>query len=595
MTSVRCLPLLTLLAAGWLSAPAQADSAVPPGAEISFNRDIRPILSDKCFFCHGPDKNQRKADLRLDLREAALEAKAFVPGKPDESELVERIFSEDPEQRMPPPDSHKKLSAREKDLFKRWIAAGAEYQGHWAYVAPKKPETPAGASAVDVLVERRLKVLGVQPSAEADRRTLIRRLYLDLLGLPPKPAEVDAFVADAAPDAYARLVDRLLASPHYGERMAIGWLDAVRFADTIGYHSDTPRNVWPYRDYVIRAFNDNKPFDRFTVEQLAGDLLPDSGLEQKVASCFNRLLLSTEEGGAQAKDYEARMVGDRVRAVGTVWLGQTIGCCQCHDHKFDPLKSRDFYSLGAFFADVKEPIIGKREDGMNVPDPQQAAELARLAAEVERAQQALAVDPLDLAAAQQAWETAVLAEAADATPDSARTPAWIVLHPDNVSAEKGTQLKIQPDDSILATSNPKGGADTYKITAKARLADVTGFRLEALTQPQLPAHGPGRAADGSFVLTEFSVTLADKPLKLTRAVASYETEDHRAETAIAGNAKNPAGWAIHGMEGTDQVISFEVEQPAAEPPAKKETPASAAEPADLLDVKPAETPSKEPA
>ena len=201
---------------------------------------------------------------------------------------------------------------------------------------------------MDYLVQKRLAEAGLKPSPEADRRTLIRRLYLDLVGLPPKPEEVDAFAADPDPQAYPRLVEQLLASPHYGERMAIGWLDVVRFADTIGYHSDNPRNVWPYRDYVIRAFNENKPFDEFTVEQLAGDLLPGSTQEQKVGSCFNRLLLSTEEGGAQAKDYEARMLTDRVRAVGTVWLGQTFGCCQCHDHKFDPIKTRDFYSMGAF-------------------------------------------------------------------------------------------------------------------------------------------------------------------------------------------------------------------------------------------------------
>ena len=354
--------LLLFLGLAFTSAPVA--SAAP--ARVDFNRDIRPILSENCFHCHGPDEKKREAKLRLDVRAEALAAKAFVPGKPDQSELAKRILTTDADDLMPPPDSNKKLTAAQKDLLKRWIAEGAEYQTHWAYAAPVKAKIPAGQHGVDFLVQQRLKVVGLEPSSEADRRTLARRLYLDLLGLPPKLAEVEAFANDKSPGAYTKLVERLLASPHYGERMAIGWLDVVRFADTIGYHSDTPRNVWPYRDYVIRAFNENKPFDQFTREQLAGDLLPAASLETRVASAFNRLLLTTEEGGAQAKDYEQRYLTDRVRAVSTVWLGQTIGCAQCHDHKFDPSTQRDFYSMGAFFADIKEPIVGRREEGMTV-------------------------------------------------------------------------------------------------------------------------------------------------------------------------------------------------------------------------------------
>ena len=336
-------------------------------AKVEFNRDVRPILSDNCFLCHGPDKNRRKADLRLDVRADAIKAEALVPGKPEESALVERILSDDADELMPPPKSNKKLTSRQKEILKRWVEQGAEYQQHWSYERPVKAEIPAGQNAVDVLVRRRLAEVGLKPSPEADRRTLIRRLRSDLVGLPPTPEEVRAFVERSRlPVPTSGWSMRLLASPHYGERMAIGWLDVVRFADTIGYHSDNPRNIWPYRDWVIKSFNDNKPFDRFTVEQLAGDLLPDASVETRVGSAFNRLLLSTEEGGAQAKDYEARMLTDRVRAVGAVWLGQTTGCCQCHDHKFDPFTMRDFYSLGAFFADIEEPIIGHREDGMAV-------------------------------------------------------------------------------------------------------------------------------------------------------------------------------------------------------------------------------------
>src|SRR6185503_10816638 len=271
-------------------------------SKLSYNRDIRPVLSENCFFCHGPDPNKRKGKLRLDVRKEALAKQAIVPGKPGESELIHRILTKDPDDLMPPPESHKILTPAQKELLKRWIAEGAEYQIHWAYVLPVKPPVPSAWNGIDFLVQKRLKAIGLKPSPEADRRTLARRLSFDLVGLPPDPGEVAAFENDKAPDAYARLVERLLASPHYGERMAIGWLDVVRFADTIGYHSDNPRNIWPYRDYVINSFNGNKRFDQFTREQLAGDLLPNSALEQKVGSAFNLLLLSTEEGGAQPKE-----------------------------------------------------------------------------------------------------------------------------------------------------------------------------------------------------------------------------------------------------------------------------------------------------
>jgi hypothetical protein len=429
--------------------------------EIQYNRDIRPILSEHCFLCHGPDKVRRKARLRLDVRDEALVRSAFVPGKPDESELVARVFSRNAKKIMPPPKYHKPLTHAQKDLLRRWIAQGAVYQGHWAYEKPVKPATPKGSDAIDFLVRRRLAQKGLRPSPEADHRTLARRLFFDLIGLPPRPDEVDAFASDPSPGAYEKLVERLLASPHYGERMALGWLDAVRFADTIGYHSDNPRNVWPYRDWVIRAFNTNKPFDRFTVEQLAGDLLPGSTTEQKVASCFNRLLLTTEEGGAQAKDYAARMLADRVRAVGTVWLGQTLGCCQCHDHKYDPATMRDFYSLGAFFADISEPIIGRRELGLLLPGPKQAAELARLDREAAEWQRRLDAPHPELAAAQAAWEKSALATAP--------------LHPARPAAKPGLPADVR---AILRTEPAKRQAQQkerlrlYYQTIAPALADV---------------------------------------------------------------------------------------------------------------------------
>jgi len=389
------------LAAFSLSA---AEPPVP--TKIEFNRDVRPILSDNCFYCHGNDPKHREADLRLDIRAEALSLKAFVPGKVKESELIARILTDDEDDLMPPPDSHKKLTQRQKDILAKWIEQGAEYQEHWAYEKPVKAAIPAGKNGVDVLVRQRLAEIGLKPSPLADTRTLARRLYFDLLGLPPTPAEVAAFEHES----YTALVDRIFKNPHYGERMALGWLDVVRFADTIGYHSDTPRNVWPYRDYVIESFNTNKPFDRFTLEQIAGDLLPEANQETKVGSAFNRLLLSTEEGGAQAKDYEQRMLTDRVRAVGAAWMGQTTGCAQCHDHKFDPFTQRDFYSLGAFFADLKESIIGKREDGMIVGTPEQAQKLAQLDAALDGAKKQLAAVQPKLTAAQKTWETDLIAK-----------------------------------------------------------------------------------------------------------------------------------------------------------------------------------------
>ncbi len=415
---------------------AEADKSPPAvPARIEFNRDVRPILADNCFLCHGPDQNRRKADLRLDIRDDALKAEAFVPGKPSESELVARVESADPAEIMPPPRSNKKLDARQKEILRRWVGQGAQYQRHWSYEKPVKAEIPAGQNAIDVLVGRRLDALGMKPAPEADRRTLIRRLSFDLIGLPPTPEEVSAFVADTAPGAYERLVDRLLANPHYGERMALGWLDVVRFADTIGYHSDNPRNIWPYRDWVIRSFNDNKPFDRFTVEQIAGDLMPGATTETRVGSAFNRLLLTTEEGGAQPRDYESRMLTDRVRAIGAAWLGQTTGCAQCHDHKFDPFTMRDFYSLGAFFADIQEPIIGRREDGMIVASAEEEKTLARLDAAVAEARKRLDAVARELDAAQTQWEADV-ARYAITLPelgrDSKASPA-----------EKGTATAVQ--------------------------------------------------------------------------------------------------------------------------------------------------------
>ena len=343
-------------------------AAILRGETIRFNRDIRPILSKNCFQCHGPDRNARQANLRLDHRDEAVAAGAIVPGDARSSKVVARVFSPDPVKVMPPAYADLTLSGPEKDLLRRWIEQGAEYEQHWAYLAPERPGAPDdtgsdGAAGIDHLVARKLEAMGLAPVGEADRATLIRRLSFDLTGLPPSAGDVRAFARDHSPEAYEKQVDRLLASPHFGERMAVHWLDLVRYADTVGCHSDVPINVYPFRDYVIRSFNKNKPFDQFTREQLAGDLLADPSEEQLVASAYNRLNRMTNEGGAQPKEYLAKYASDRVLNFSNVWLGSTLGCAECHDHKFDPFHTKDFYQMAAFFADIEEQGVYRGRGG----------------------------------------------------------------------------------------------------------------------------------------------------------------------------------------------------------------------------------------
>ncbi len=390
--------------------------------EVSFNRDIRPILSDKCFACHGPDAGQREADLRLDQRESATakrdDDRVIVPGNTEASTLLHRVSTPDVDELMPPPDEGQPLTAAEIDLLRRWIEQGAPYQTHWSLTPLTRPPVPdandkRGRNPIDAFVEQRLRQEGVRPAAQADPRVLVRRLSFDLTGLAPQPDEVDRFVDQPTDDAYHQLVDSLLSSPHYGERMAVYWLDLVRYADTLGFHGDQDRSVSPYRDYVIRAFNDNLPFDQFTIEQLAGDLLPDASLWQKVASTYNRLNRASAEGGVQPKEYLAKYAADRVRTAGQVWLGSTFGCAECHDHKFDPFTMRDFYSFAAFFADITELGIvpgAKHLAQMPVPTPEQAQALQQLDAQLSQAETTYRQALAKLSKEQQAWEEALAAK-----------------------------------------------------------------------------------------------------------------------------------------------------------------------------------------
>lgn len=395
--------------------PATAD-------DPDFNNEILPLLSENCFACHGPDDKTREAGLRLDQQDAAFAEldsglRAIVPGNSGASELIARILTDDEGLLMPPPDSGKSLTAKEKELLRKWIDTGATWSQHWAFVPPRLPEIPPGVSGwrahspIDRFIHRKLQTKGLQPEPRADKETLIRRLTLDLIGLPPTIKEIDDFLADERPDAYERLVDRLLASKKYGEHMARIWLDAARYADTHGLHLDNERQIWPYRNWVIDAFNRNLPFDEFTVEQLAGDLLPDPTLSQRVATGFNRCNVTTSEGGSIDAEYYVRYAVDRVETTSTVWLGLTAGCASCHDHKFDPLTQKEFYQMFSYFYSLTEKAMDGNAllppPSVKVATPQQQAELAELNQQLAAARQAI-----------QEKEQALIGQYVDPTPEA---------------------------------------------------------------------------------------------------------------------------------------------------------------------------------
>ena len=356
--------------------------------EVDFTKQVRPILSEYCFHCHGPDKGTREAKLRLDLSAGALKDlggySAVVPGKPEESELVFRLHSDDKDELMPPPETGKVLTNEQKQILEDWIKQGAIYEEHWSFLPISNPPLPQtnqktkSDHPVDRFLGQKLKGESFSFANRADNITLVRRLYFDLLGMPPSPEEANVFLNDKSENAFDQLVERLLNDERFGERMAVHWLDLVRYSDTIGYHSDVFMEVSAYRDYVIEAFNQNMPFDQFVIENLAGDLIPEATTNQKIASGYNRLLQTTEEGGAQAAEYIAISQADRVRNFGIVWLGATTGCAQCHDHKYDPFTIKDFYSLAAFFSDIKEKPNGRRKPNMKVPTDEQKKKLSEL-------------------------------------------------------------------------------------------------------------------------------------------------------------------------------------------------------------------------
>lgn len=515
-------------------------ASVALGAEPApeFNRDIRPILSDRCFACHGFDAKAREADLRLDVAEAAYADKAIVPGKPEASEAWKRITSDDPDEVMPPADSHLKLSAAEKSLLKRWIEAGAVYQPHWALVRVEAPALPPGEHPVDAAVKRRLAKDGMNFAAEAPKETLIRRLSLDLRGLPPTPEEVAAFVADQAPDAWEKLVDCFLADPAYGERMAWPWLDAARYADSNGYQGDADRTMWPWRDWVVSAFNRNLPYDQFTVWQLAGDLLPNATEEQVLATGFLRNHPINGEGGSIPEENRVNYSMDMAETTGTVWMGLTMNCCRCHDHKYDPLKQRDYYSLMAFFNQT--PVDGSGGDPQTppvlaVPDEAQRQVQERLAAQLKEADVQLAARRTALEPQQAAWESARRGSGGE---------AWQTLE---VAAITGAEARVLEDRSVLTFgANPVNA--TYVVRTPAPQGPLSALRLEAMRHPSMTSGGIARSDSGNFVLTGFEAVLVlpdgkKEPLRFARAEATYE---QGGGFAVGGAIDdNPqSGWAI---------------------------------------------------
>ncbi len=504
------------------SAPSTTPSSTAPGASRwRFNRDVRPILAE-CYACHGPDRNQRKAGLRLDREEAAKAPLpsgnvAIVPGVPEKSALLARVTHPDEKMRMPAIASGKpRLADGQIETLRRWIADGAPWETHWSYLPPAK----TGEGSIDDFVNEAMARQGLVAAPEAKRYELLRRVSFDLTGLPPTASEVRNFELDSSPDAYEKEVDRLLASERYGERMAAYWLDVVRYADSVGYHSDNSRPLWRYRDWVVSAFNRNQPFDRFTIEQLAGDLLEEPTFDQKIASGYNRLLQTTEEGGAQPKEYRAIYLADRVRNASTVWLGATVGCAQCHDHKFDPYLARDFYSFGAFFADVVEEPVGRRKPDA-LPGENERRPFEALEAEVQSI-----ADELKARTPDEAWEEEVR-----------RTPVcWTTLEPVDVSTENGTRVLIQGNDfSLIATTQngPKPEADTYTARFTTALRGITAFRLEAVPFEELPKGGPGRDPEGGFVVSAIEIReIGKSPIRFRSkagpwALASADGETHR--------------------------------------------------------------------
>ncbi len=552
------LPMLMLAAA-----------AAPGDGPVSFGREVRPLLADRCFPCHGPDGATREADLRLDLRASAVEeragSRAIDTRTPVDSELLIRVRDDlDP---MPPAPDHAPLSEEEAALLERWISEGAPYDEHWAYRAPDRPGVPhidprsPDAAWIQGDIDRwvldGLAEAGLQPAPRADARSLIRRASFDLLGLPPTQAQVEAFERDPSQAAFEAFADELLASPHHAERLTTFWFDLVRFADTTGIHADNRWNITPYRDWVIEAFASNMPFDRFTVEQIAGDLLPGADRSQRVAAAYNRLNLITREGGSQPKEFLARYTADRVRNVTEVWLASTVGCAECHDHKFDPFSAKEFYELGAFFADIEQ--VGVYLSGNNtfppelpVPSADQERRLGELTSALSAVEVALAAETPELAADRATFIGALAMS------------SWIT--PEEIEVRSTSGRTFEADASGAWRSSSDGDdKDTFTVRFPAPAEPLRSIRLELLADEALPNQGPGLAANGNVVLTEVSVRVDGESVPITAARSSFEQPGYPVAKAHDGELGR-AGWAVmRGQDGAPSEVIFDLARPVGGP------------------------------
>jgi mono/diheme cytochrome c family protein len=564
MPRLALLSLLALLTTSLLARTLPADEA----SAVNYDRDIRPLLNRHCVECHGPARQQ--AGLRLDTAALAISGgdsgAGLVPGEAAKSRILLAVTGESDEASQMPLDRDP-LSEPEIDLLRRWIAGGAQHpenevaaearieSDHWAFQPIARPSIPASRvlrgpgvivhNPIDAFIQRRLAEEGIEPAAEADRITLLRRVTLDLTGLLPTPAEVDAFLADETPGAYERLVDRLLASPHYGERWGRHWLDAARYADSNGFTIDGGRSIWPYRDWVVNALNDDMPFDRFTIEQLAGDLLDEPTTQQLVATGFHRNTLANQEGGTDDEQFRVESVVDRVSTTGTVWMGLTIACAQCHDHKYDPLTQRDFYRMYAIFNNTADNNdAAGLAPKISLPTPEQAEQLAELKQQISAAAKARREHEKTLDKQLAEW-SATLGE---------REPTrWATVTPTSAESSDGATLEILEDQSVLASGDIPAH-DTYTVeiplVALGETA-VTGLRLQTLTHESLPKKGPGLAGNGNFVLGELEVLSGEESIPLARAVADHSQPGHDIARAIDGDPE--PGWAINVTSGSMNV------------------------------------------
>ena len=546
----------------------------PAADHIQFNRDIRPIFSDTCFACHGPDENKVKGKLRLDSLDAARKGgksgdPAITPGHPEKSEVMKRLLTKDSDDHMPPAEFHKVLSKAQIALVERWIKEGAEYQGHWAFQIPVKPaipSIPAGGNAIDAFLAQGLAAKGLKPNGDAPKATLLRRAALDLTGLPPSDADLQAYLADTSPDAWSKAIDRLMASPHYGENMAMQWLDFARYADSNGFQSDTQRTMWPYRDWVIKAFNDNKPFDAFTVEQLAGDLLPNATRDQIVATAFHRNHRLNGEGGRIVEEWFAENVIDRIETTGSTWMALTMNCCRCHDHKYDPISQKEFYQFFSYFNSNDESgVLGEfggsastRRGGntppiLRLPTNEEQKKIDDTTAKLAAAEATLKATP---AAQPELFAQWLVRQRAAFSKEGL---AWHPLDNEKVTAKEKAQFK-RLDDGSWVVSGVTVAKETYVVEATPAPGLLTAVRLEAFPDDSLPGKSLGRSSNGNFVLSAFEVRLVTADGKTTNLpLVKAESDYDQPGWSIAklgpapmtkGKAKKAdttkVGWAIGG-------------------------------------------------